>query len=240
MRAALLAVAVLLATLTPLLDRSGAAVASQPPIVTAQIGIAEGNIIQALPLGTSRRALEYRLPLLFRTAEEFGVRIDTVSVGRGFWSEDAQLQSENDLDLVASGVRENVLAFAALLGQAWEQRSVYVWFFRLDGAMVTVMVPLPGGADDIARPTFEWLIADLPDGWHVRYAGPESALFVANTGMEAEDAFRARVLRAEQRLRAAGTRTSPIQVRRAEMVTLSTDTFAEAIAGAARGKAGVR
>ena len=240
MRAVLLAVALLLAALAPLLGPPSAVVALQSPVVTAQIGVAEGKVIQDLPLGTSRRALADRLPLLFRAAEEFGVRIDTVSVGRGFWSEDAQLQSENDLDLVATGVRENVLAFAAVLGQAWEQRTVFVWFFRTDGEMVTVTVPLPGGADAIAPPTFESLIADLPDGWHVRYAGAESALFVANTGDEGEDAFRARVLRVEQSLRGAGTRTAPILVRNAEMVALTTDTYAEAIAGAVRGKAGVR
>ena len=239
MRAALLIVTLLLATIAPLLGPPGAVVALKAPLVTAQIGIAEGKVIQDLPLGTSRRALEDRLPLLFRAAEEVGVRIDSVSVGRGFWSEDARLQSENDLDLVASGVRENVLAFAALLGQSWEQRSVYVWFFRTDGEMLTVTVPLPGGADVVAQPTFESLIAELPDGWHVRYAGPESALFVANTGDEPEEAFRARILRVEQGLRAAGTRTGPILVRRAEMVALATDTYAEAIAGAVRGKAGV-
>ena len=168
------------------------------------------------------------------------MRIDSVSVGRGFWSEDEELQSENDLDLVASGVRENVLAFAALLGQAWEQRTVFVWFFRTDGEMVTVTVPLPGGAEAVGQPTFASLVTDLPDGWHVRYAGAESNLFVANTGDESEDAFRARVLRVEQSLRAAGTRTSPILVRRAELVALTTETYADAIGGAVRGKAGVR
>src|SRR3712207_2931854 len=238
MRAALMALALVLSMLLPLLGSPGAAVAQTPP-VTAQIGIAEGRVIQDLPLGTSRRALEDRLPLLFRAAEELGVQIDSVSVGRGFWSEDEQLQSENDLDLVASGVRENVLAFAAMLGQAWEQRSVFVWFFRIDGEMLTVTVPLPGGADAVARPTFELLVAELPDGWHVRYAGAESALFVANTGGEAEEPFRARVLRVEQNLRGAGAGTGPILVRRAEMTALTTDTYAEAIAGAVRGKAGV-
>ncbi len=240
MRRALLAVALILSTLLPLLGPPGAVAAQPSGLVTAQIGIAEGRVIQDLPLGTSRRALEDRLPLLFRAAEEFGVRIDSVSVGRGFWSEDEQLQSENDLDLVASGVRENVLAFAAMLGQAWEQRSVFVWFFRTDGEMLTVTVPLPGGADAVARPTFELLVAELPDGWHVRYAGAESALFVANTGDESEEPFRARVLRVEQTLRGAGARTGPILVRRAEMVALTTETYAEAITGAVRGKSGVR
>ena len=238
MRAALLALALVLGTLLPLLGPPGAAVAQS--VVTAQIGIAEGKVIQDLPLGTSRRALEDRLPLLFRAAEEFGVRIDSVSVGRGFWSEEQQLQSENDLALVATGVRENVLAFAALLGQAWVQRAVFVWFFQTDGGMVTVTVPLPVGADAVARPTFELLVADLPDGWHVRYAVAESALFVANAGDEAEETFRARVLRVEQSLRGAGARTGPILVRRAEMVALTTETYAEAVAGAVRGKAGVR
>ena len=237
-RLGLLLLALLAAIVAPLLGPSGG-VAAQPAIVQAQIGIAEGTVIQQLPLGTNRRVLEQRLPLLFRAAEEYGVRIDAASVGRGFWSEDDALASENDLDLVASGVRENVLALAATLGRAWEQRSVYVWFFRSDGPMLTVTVPLPGGADAIGRPAFEALVAELPDGCHVRYVGAESALFVANTGEEADEQFRARVLRAERKLRDSGAATTAILARRAEMVALAEATYAEAIAGAVRGKAGV-
>jgi hypothetical protein len=246
LRAGLLQLALLLALALPLLGPpAGAAaqsptVAAQPPTVTAQIGIAEGAVLQELPPGTTRRTLEDRLPLLFRAAEEFGVRIDSVSVGRGFWSEDEALQSENDLDLVATGVREHVLAFAATLGRAWEQRSVYVWFFRADGPMLTVTVPLPGGAEPLGADAWGRLVAELPDGWHVRYAGPESALFVANAGDEPDERFRARVIRVEGLLREGGARTGPMAVRRAEMVALTTETYADAIAGATRGKAGVR
>jgi hypothetical protein len=246
LRAGLLWFALLLALILPLLGPPAGASAqsptavAQPPTVTAQIGIAEGTVLQELAPGTTRRALEGRLPLLFRAAEEFGVRIDAASVGRGFWSEDEALQSENDLDLVATGVRENVLAFAATLGQAWEQRSVYVWFFHADGRMLTVTVPLPGGADGIGPPGWEALVAELPDGWHVRYAGAESALFVANTGAEPDEQFRERVVRVEGLLRDGGARTGPMVVRRAEMVALTTETYAEAIAGATRGKAAAR
>ena len=82
MRATLLAVALLQATLAPLLGPPSAAVALQSPAVTAQLGIAAERPMQDLPLGTSRRVLEDRLPPLVRAAEEPGPRIDSVSVGR--------------------------------------------------------------------------------------------------------------------------------------------------------------
>jgi hypothetical protein len=95
-----LLVALLLSGLPP---SARPAVALQSGIATARIGISAGVPIEEVPLGTVRRALEPRTPILFETADRLGVRIETVSVGRGFWSEDGELMSEHDLDLVVTG-----------------------------------------------------------------------------------------------------------------------------------------
>src|SRR4051812_18265802 len=76
----------------PLSTRQG------PTIVTMRLGISAGNAIQKVERGTDRRALERILPVLTLASGELGVRIDSVSVGRGFWSEgNGEVGSENDL-----------------------------------------------------------------------------------------------------------------------------------------------
>src|SRR4051794_33587928 len=103
-RAPLMLLLVLVLTVFP-----SAVLAAPPPgvalrqsltIVTMRLGISAGDAIQKVDRGTDRRALERIIPELFETATMLGIRIDSVSVGRGFWSEDGEVDSENDLDLL--------------------------------------------------------------------------------------------------------------------------------------------
>lgn len=208
-----------------------------PQIVTARLGISAGDAIQRVAPGTDRRALERVIPELFEEAAGLGVRVETVSVGRGFWSGDGGLESENDLDLVVTGVRPNLLALGALLGQRWGQSAVYVWEAQAGGEMLTATVPLPSGAAAIREPVYEALVRELPDGWHVRYAGAESLLFVANTGADTDDQFRARIARAQRMLEEAGARTGPPTFGRVTSVELTRATYQQFVDGAIRGKA---
>src|SRR5215213_1989239 len=56
--------------------------------ITARLGISPGQANQGLTPGADRRVLERALPELFETATALGVRIDTVSVGKGFYWDD--------------------------------------------------------------------------------------------------------------------------------------------------------
>jgi len=208
-----------------------------PDVITARIGISPGDENQGLSLGSDRRVLERVLPELFETAMSLGVRIDTVSVGKGYFSGDDGVESETDLDLVVTGVRPNVLALAATLGQHWRQSLVFVWETRADGDQLTATILLPGGTAAITDATFETLIAELPDGGHIRYAGPDSLIFIANTGTASDDEFRARLTRAQRALDGAGLRTGTLSTARAAMVELNRDNYQQFIAGAIRGKA---
>jgi len=213
------------------------AVALQPEVATARIGISAGVAIAQVPPGTDRRALEQRIPILFETADRLGVTIDSVSVGQGFFSEDGVVMSEHDLDLVVSGPPDNVNALAAILGQAWDQSLVFDWYAAADGSMATATILLPSGAVALTGPIYEQLVGELVDGGHVRYAGADSLIFVANTGDGPDAAFYARMTRAQQLFERVGVRVGPVQPGRAEMVTLDRATYDAYIARRIRGKA---
>jgi hypothetical protein len=210
-------------------------------LVTSRLGISAGEEIVDVPLGTAGPALEEQLPLLFETAALLGVRIETASVGQGFFSDDGQLLSERDLDLLVSGRREAVNALAARLGQAWEQSSVFIFHpaaplapgAPAQGAqaqgMATATLPLPYGAQALTDEVYQALVAELSDGGHVRYAGPGSLLFVANTGDEPEAEFRARMGRVVRLLGQAGISSGPLQLGRAELLVADRDNYDDLI-----------
>jgi hypothetical protein len=205
-----------------------------PDTITARLGISPGDANQGLALGSDRRVLERALPELFETAMALGVRIDTVSVGRGFFPGDDGVESETDLDLVVTGSRSNVLALGAILGQRWGQSVVLVWELRPDGEMVIASGSLPGGADKIDEATFQAVAKELPDGGHFKYAGADSLLVVANTGNVGEEEFRARLGRAQRILEAAGIRTGNLTLAWATMVELNRENYQRFIGGAVR------
>jgi hypothetical protein len=209
-----------------------------PMIVTMRLGISAGDTIQSVQLGTDRRTLERTIPDLFSNATALGVRIDAVSVGRGFWSEDGEVDHENDLDLVVTGLRENILALGATLGQQWGQSTVLAWEMTVTGDMATATLPLTGGTAGLDDTVFEALAKELTDGGHIKYAGPESLVFVAHTGDDSDDQFKARMARAKGILDTAGVRTGSLTFAQAEMVAISRDEYQQFIDGAVRGKTG--
>ncbi len=206
-------------------------------IVTMRLGISAGDVIQNVERGTDRRALERIVPELFETASMLGIRIDSVSVGRGFWSEDGKVESENDLDLVVTGLRENVLALGATMGQRWGQSAVLAWEMRVGGEMLTATLPLVGSTTALDESTFEALAKVLTDGGHVKYAGAESLVFVAHTGDDSDDTFRVRMAQAKGLLEGAGIRSTALVFGQAEMVVLNRDNYQQYVDGAVRGKA---
>ena len=223
-----------------------AALAAQPPltfaprqtltIVTMRLGISAGDVIQNVERGTDRRALERIIPELFESATALGIRIDSVSVGRGFWSEDGEVESENDLDLVVTGLRENILALGATLGQRWDQSAVLAWEMRVTGEMLTATLPLGSGVTRLNEATFEALAKVLTDGGHIKYAGSESLVFVAHTGDDSDDQFRIRMAQAKGVLDGAGIATSALIFGQAEMTVLNRANYQQYIDGAVRGK----
>jgi hypothetical protein len=215
---------------------TGVGLQQTPDVVTMRLGISPGDEHQDLVPGTDRRALERSLPELFETAMALGVRIDTVSVGKGFFAGDRGVEVETDLDLVVTGIRPNVLALGAILGQRWGQSVVFAWENRPDGDMLTATGLLPGGADKLNDAGFDLLHLTLPDGGHVRYAGADSALFVANTGNVSESEFRRRLGEAQVALESSGVRTGSLTVAKATMVTLDRDNYQQYINAAERGK----
>src|SRR3954453_22614119 len=135
-------------------EAPGAAVVRQSSDrITARLGISPGDANQGLPLGADRRVLERSLPELFEAATALGVRIEEVSVGRGFFPGDDGVDAETDLVLVVSGTLPNVLALGAILGQRWGQSVVLVWELRPDGDMLIASGSLPTGADKIDEAT---------------------------------------------------------------------------------------
>lgn len=207
-----------------------------PLTVTMRLGISAGDAIQNIDRGADRRTVERVLPELFQVATVLGVRIDAVSVGRGFWSDDGEVESENDLDLVVTGLRENVLALGATLGQRWQQSAVLAWEMLPAGEMLTATLPLPGGTAGLDDAVFEALAKELTDGGHIKYAGAESLVFVAHTGDDAPAAFRTRIAKAQAVLTAAGVQTGTLAFGQAEMFLLTRDTYQQFIDGAVRGK----
>jgi hypothetical protein len=209
-----------------------------PTIVTMRLGISAGDAIQSVQLGSDRRALERIVPDLFSAATDLGVRIDAVSVGRGFWSDDGEVDHENDLDLVVTGLRENILALGATLGEQWGQSSVLAWEMTVTGEMATATLPLPMGTAGLNDTVFEALAKQLIDGGHIKYAGPESLVFVAHTGDDSDDEFKDRMAQAKSIPDAAGVRTGTLTFAQADMTELSKESYQRFIDGAVRGKAG--
>lgn len=211
--------------------------AQQSPLeVTMRLGISAGDAIRNIDRGTNRRALERIVPELFDAATMLGIRIDAVSVGRGFWSDDGVVESENDLDLIVSGVRENILAFAATLGQRWDQSVVLAWQMQQGGDMLTATLPLISGTDALDEELFEALAKELADGGHIKYAGAQSNLFVAHTADDSTDDFRARMAKARAVLTTGGIQTGTLAFGQAEMIALTRDTYQQFVDGAVRGK----
>jgi hypothetical protein len=202
-----------------------------------RLGISAGDKIQTVALGTDRRALERITPELFQEASALGIKIESVSVGRGFWSEDGEVEHENDLDLVVTGLRENVLALGASMGQQWGQSSVLAWEMRVESEMLTATMPLIGGTAGLNEAVFEALAKELTDGGHIRYADPESLVFVAHTGDDTDDQFKARMGKAKDALEAAGVRTGVLSFGQAVMVEMNRSTYQQYVDGAVRGKA---
>jgi hypothetical protein len=244
-RLACLLVAVLVPALLPstaLADtpaRIGAAdigLQQAPDVITVRLGISPGDANQGLALGSDRRTLEKSLPELFETATSLGVRIDTVSVGKGFFAGDDGVDIETDLDLIVTGVRPNVMALGATLGKRWDQSVVFAWENRPDGDMATASGVLTSGTEKLTDATFKALADALPDGGHIRYAGADSLLYVANTGNVGDGEFLQRMGQAQRVLEAAGVRTGQLTLAKATMTTLDRDTYQQVIDGAVRGK----
>jgi hypothetical protein len=202
--------------------------------VTARLGISAGGAIEQARLGLDGRDPQAGISVLFETADRLDVRIQTVSVGQGFFTDDrGDLQSEKDLDLVVHGRRDRITTMAAVLGKEFEQSVVFVWFFDRDaiGGQATATVPLPGGAEALTTDIYQQLVTELTDGGHVRYAGRRSLLFVAHTGDEPEPAFLARMERARALLNQAGVRAGPIKCERAQFVSIDSTQYDQIIAG---------
>lgn len=228
-RAALLALVVVIG----LVATAPRVAASQPDQVSARLGISAGAAIEDAPLGLRGRELRQRIPILFETADRLDVRIKTASVGQGFFSDDGALLSEKDLDLVVAGRRERITTMAAILGSAFDQSVVFVWFFEPGGAQATATIPLPAGAEALTTAIYEQLITELADGGHVRYAGHRDLIFVANTGDEPEAAFSARMERVRTLLARLGVPSGPVRYERAQFVALDRDAYDEHIADGA-------
>jgi hypothetical protein len=206
-------------------------------IVTMRLGISAGDAIQKVERGADRRTLQRIVPELFEAATALGVRIDTISVGRGFWSEDGAVESENDLDLVVTGLRENVLALGATMGQHWNQSTVLVWESMVEGDMLTVTMPLLSSPAALSEAQFEALARVLTDGGHIGYGANESLVFVAHTGDDSDDEFRARMGQAKTLLDESGVRTGSLEFAQAEMTELNRGNYQQFIDAAVRGKA---
>ena len=203
-------------------------------IITARLGISPGDANQGLRPGTDRRELEQALPELFETATALGVGIDTVSVGRGFFWGDHEVEAEADLDLIVTGRRPNVLALGATFGQRWGQSVVFVWELRDDGEMLIASGEILSGLDQMDVGTFQALGTELPDGGHLKYAGAESLLVVANVGMIPEEEFGARMGRAQRVLEQGGIRTGELTRVQATMVELNHGNYQRFIDDATR------
>ncbi len=227
-----LAALLLSALLTPI------SAAAQDEAVTARLGISAGDAIQEVPQGTTGPELEAALPGLWETAAALGVEIQAASVGQGFWPDEGAVGSEHDLDLVVSGAPDAVNALAATLGRDWGQSVVLVWYTAEGASQANASIPLPGGAEALTPEIYTALVTELVDGGHVRYAGADSMIFVANTGTDDEAAFLARMERVRTILSDAGVESGEVEIGHAEMVWLEAATYEEFIAKASGAEAG--
>jgi hypothetical protein len=168
------------------------------------------------------------IPLLWSTALQLGVSVESASVGQGFWSEDGELESEKDLDLVVIGPRDSIEQLARTLGQAWDQSTVFIWYPQAaPGEQATATVPIPGGAAQLTEAIYQAIAPEITDGGHVRYAGPDSLLFIAKTNdVESDTAFYARMDRLIRILNDHGVETGPMQQGRADVTVVTSDDYA--------------
>jgi hypothetical protein len=205
----------------------GWALASGSQGVTARLGISAGDAIADAPLGTNGDALRAMVPELWVNAQRLDVTIVSASVGQGFWSDDGELESENDLDLVVNGSRQAIEALAATLGRSWDQSTVYVWYpTQVGGAQATATIPLPFGASQLTAEIYAALEVELGGGAHVRYAGADSLIFIANTDeTESDAAFFARVTRLVGALEALGVEPGPVERGRADVTVITRDDY---------------
>jgi hypothetical protein len=210
------------------------ALASGSQAVTARLGISAGDAIADAPLGTSGDALRAMIPELWLSAMRLEVTIVAASVGQGFWSDDGELESENDLDLVVNGSRQAIEALAATLGRTWDQSTVYVWYpTQIGGAQATATIPLPGGASQLTAEIYAALEAELGGGAHVRYAGADSLIFLANTDDTESDAgFFERMTRLVGALEALGVEPGPVERGRADITVITRDDYDRYVDGA--------
>jgi hypothetical protein len=221
-------VAFLVALLTALRVPTGAAAGDDSPVVTARLGISAGEAIADAELGTTGDALRIIIPQLWTAADQLGVSVETVSVGQGFFrSDDGLLESEKDLDLVVTGHRDSVEMLAAILRQAWDQSLVIIWYPQPERAeQATATIPLPAGAAQLTDEIYEAMAPEITDGAHVRYAGPDSLLFVAKTNdTESDAAFYDRMTRLAGILNEHGVTTGPIERGRADVRLVSADDY---------------
>jgi hypothetical protein len=232
MRLLLIPILVLVTALTPATTASASG--SDHDRAEARLGISAGTAIQDLPLGTRGFRLLARIPILFQTAVRLGIHIETVSVGQGFFADNGQLASEKDLDLIVKGERADIELMAAILGKAWQQSVVFIWYPRRGGEQATATIPLPGGASLLTEDIYEQLIVELFDGAHVRYFGRDSLLFVANVGGEPEASFAARMQRVRQFLVRNKVPVGRIKSERADFTAVSSDQYDAIIAAGCR------
>jgi hypothetical protein len=223
----LLATIALVAALVPI--GSASATGRDSDKVTARLGISAGAAIQDVPLGTTGLRLRREIPILYRVADRLDIEIRTVSVGFGFFSDGGQLFSEHDLDLVVRGEEDDIELMAAILGKAWEQSVVFIWYPERRGDQATATLPLPGGANQLTPRIYELLVAGtnapLSDGGHVRYFGRESLFFIANVADRPEDEFRRRMRRAREILLENKIPVGRIDFGRADFTSISSDQY---------------
>ncbi len=210
-------------------------------VVTSRLGISAGEEIVDVPLGTSGPALEEQLPLLFETAATMGVRIETASDRPGLLlrRRPATLRARprppgqrapGGGQRPGGPPRPGLGAVLRLYLPSRAGRGG-----RAGGAgtpvpaLATATLPLPYGAQALTDEIYQALVAELSDGGHVRYAGPGSLLFVANTGDESEGEFRARMERVARLLGQAGISSGPLQLGRAELLVADRDNYDDLI-----------
>jgi hypothetical protein len=226
-RAAVVALLAVASVVLP--PRTALALGSDSGVVAARLGISAGDATDAAELGTTGDALNRMIPVLWSTAEQLGVSVESASVGQGFWSEDGELESEKDLDLLVMGPRDAIERLARTLGQAWDQSTVFIWYPQAaSGEQATATIPLPGGAAQLTDEIYQAIAPEITDGGHVRYAGPESLLFIAKTNdVESDAAFYARMGRLIRILNDHGIETGPLQQGSADVTVVTRDDYLE-------------
>ena len=106
--------------------------------------------------------------------------------------------------------------------------------FGPDGETLIASGQLLSGADRMDEATLQALGTELPDGGHLKLAGPDSLLVVANVGMVDEEEFGERLGRAQRVLEEGGIRTGGLTREQAHMVELNRSNYQQFIAGATR------